>query len=153
VLLEAVYVAECPAPPVLNAQRFLPPTARHLLVDEQARERSAEIDPASLGGKCLASRRPLARALLETKRKTIEALVTLAEQFAARETDQLRTQAVAKMRQQMDAEHQRLQQLAERNPAVRAEELKALEAERDALAEALSNSRFRLDALRLIAFA
>lgn len=153
VLLQAVYVAECPAPPALNAQRFLPPTARHLLLDEQARERSAEIDPTSLVGKCLASRRPLARALLETKRKTIDALVALAEQLSARETEALREQAVARMRLELDAELQRLRQLAERNPAVRAEEIEALAAERDALTEALSNSRLRLDALRLIAFA
>ncbi|MBK5930183.1 RNA polymerase-associated protein RapA [Halochromatium salexigens] len=152
-LLEAVYVAECPAPPALNAQRFLPPTARRMLIDEQGQERSVEIDPDALGGKCLRPRRPLARALLQAKSKVIEAMVTLAEQEAARETRALREQAGAQMRAQLDAELDRLRDLARRNPAVRAEEIAALEAERDALAETLANSRLRLDALRLIAFA
>ncbi len=152
-LLEAVYVAECPAPPALNAQRFLPPSARRMLIDEQGQERSSEIDADALGGKCLRPRRPLARALLQAKSKVIEAMVTLAEQEAARETQTLREQAGARMRAQLDAELDRLRDLARRNPAVRAEEIAALEAERAALAETLANSRLRLDALRLIAFA
>ncbi|WP_462319961.1 RNA polymerase-associated protein RapA [Halochromatium sp.] len=152
-LLEAVYVAECPAPPILNAQRFLPPTARRMLIDEQGQERSAEINADALGGKCLRPRRPLARALLKTKSKVIEAMVALAEQEAARESRGLREQACALMREQLDQELARLQALARRNPAVRPEEIDALIAERDALAETLANSRLRLDALRLIAFA
>ncbi len=152
-LLEAVYVAECPAPPILNAQRFLPPTARRMLIDEQGQERSAEIDADALGGKCLRPRRPLARALLKTKSKVIEAMVALAEQEAARESQDLREQASTLMREQLDQELERLQALARRNPAVRPEEIEALAAERDALAETLANSRLRLDALRLIAFA
>ncbi|NBC48225.1 MAG: RNA polymerase-associated protein RapA [Gammaproteobacteria bacterium] len=153
VLLEAVYVAECPAPPVLNAQRFLPPTARRMLIDEHGQERSTEIDADALGGKCLRNRRPLAKALLEAKRKVLDAMVTLAEQQAARETTELRDQAVALMRRELDGELVRLETLAQRNPAVRNEEIEALKAERDALTEALANSRLRLDALRVIAFA
>jgi ATP-dependent helicase HepA len=153
VLLEAIYVAECPAPPILNAQRFLPPTARRMLIDEQGRERSEELDADALGGKCLRSRRPLAKALLKAKSKVIDAMVTLAEQQAARETDALRDRAVALMRRELDGELVRLKTLAERNPAVRVEEIEALAAERDALGEALANSRLRLDALRVVAFA
>ncbi|MBK1620513.1 RNA polymerase-binding ATPase [Lamprobacter modestohalophilus] len=152
-LLEAVYVAECPAPPILNAQRFLPPTARRMLIDEEGKERSAEIDINALGGKCLRSRRPLARALIKAKSKVIEAMVALAEQEAARESRALREQAGRLMRDQLDQELARLQALARRNPAVRPAEIEALAAERDALAETLANSRLRLDALRLIAFA
>jgi len=152
-LLEAVYVAECPAPPILNAQRFLPPTARRMLIDEQGKERSAEIDRNALGGKCLRSRRPLARALLKAKSKVVDAMIEFAEQQAARESQVLREQASQLMHEQLDAELARLQALARRNPAVRPEEIEALIAERDALAETLANSRLRLDALRLIAFA
>jgi ATP-dependent helicase HepA len=152
-LLEAVYVAECPAPPILNAQRFLPPTARRMLIDEHGNERSAELDPEKLAGRCLRSKRPLAQALLKAKRVGIEAMIGFAEQRAASEIDALRRQANAAMRGELEAELQRLQELAARNPSVRAEEIEALAAERDALAEALANSRLRLDALRLVAFA
>jgi ATP-dependent helicase HepA len=152
-LLEAIYVAECPAPPALNAQRFLPPTARRMLIDEQGQERSAEIDVNALGGKCLRSRRPLARALLKAKRQTIDAMLTIAEQAAAHDSQALRQQASAAMRQQLDQELDRLQALARRNPAVRPEEIEALIGEREALTDMLANSRLRLDALRLIAFA
>jgi ATP-dependent helicase HepA len=152
-LLEAVYVAECPAPPALNAQRFLPPNARRLLIDEQARERSAEIDPDALGGRCLRGNKALARALLKTKSKIIEAMVEVAEQAAAQETRALREAAQRQMCEQLDGEIARLTALARRNPAVRAEEIDAARAEREALREALANSRLRLDAIRVIAFA
>jgi ATP-dependent helicase HepA len=152
-LLEAVYVAECPAPPALNAQRFLPPNARRLLIDEQARERSAEIDPDALGGRCLRGNKALARALLKTKSKIIEAMVEVAEQAAAQETRALREAGQRQMREQLDGEIARLTALARRNPEVRAEEIDAARAEREALREALANSRLRLDAIRVIAFA
>ena len=152
-LLEAVYVAECPAPPVLNAQRFLPPTARRMLIDEHGQERSIEIDPDALGGKCLRPRRPLARALLKTKSKVIEAMVALAEQEAARESQEL-----ARAGKPTDARAARSGARAAagaRTPqsgrAPRGD--RGPWAERDALAETLANSRLRLDALRLIAFA
>ncbi len=152
-LLEAVYVAECPARPALNAQRFLPPNARRLLIDEQARERSAEIDPDALGGRCLRGNRALARALLKAKSKIIEAMIELAEKEAQRETTALRRQAEQQMCEQLDGEISRLTELAQRHPAIRPEEIEAARAERAALAQALANSRLRLDAIRVIAFA
>jgi ATP-dependent helicase HepA len=57
------------------------------------------------------------------------------------------------MCEQLDGEIARLTALAARNPAVRAEEIDAARAEREALREALANSRLRLDAIRVIAFA
>jgi ATP-dependent helicase HepA len=152
-LLEAVYVAECPAPPALGAQRFLPPSAQRILIDEYGAERSSDVDPEQRQLQCLRGRRTLARALIEAKGKPIDAMVTVAERHAGETAAALREEAAARMRGELDGEIERLRDLARRSPAVRRAEIEALEAERDALAEALANARLRLDALRLIAFA
>lgn len=152
-LLDAVHIAECPAPPGLQAGRFLPPAALRLLVDEQGRDRSDTIDPASLTGKDLSSNRRLARTLIETKADTITAMLAATEPMLEEAAARLREEAIDRMRIQLDAELERLEALAGVNTAVRPEEIEGLRDERDRLTEALGHIRLRLDALRLIAFA
>jgi ATP-dependent helicase HepA len=152
-LLDAVHIAECPAPPELQAGRFLPPTALRLLIDEQGRDRSDTIDPAQLIGKDLASNRRLARTLIEAKAQAITAMLAAGEPLVEAAATRLREEAINRMQVQLDAELERLEALARVNPAVRPEELTQLRDERERLAEALGHIRLRLDALRLIAFA
>jgi ATP-dependent helicase HepA len=40
-----LYVAECPAPPSLQVQRFLPRLGLRLLLDERASDRADDIPP------------------------------------------------------------------------------------------------------------
>ena len=46
-LLEAIYIAECPAPPALGIARFLPPTALRLVIDGQGRDLADTLPHAS----------------------------------------------------------------------------------------------------------
>ena len=59
-------------------------------------------------------------------------------------------QTMTRMRAQLDAELARLTALAEHNPAVRSEELEALQQERQALSSAIEKTRLRLDSVRVI---
>jgi len=152
-LLDAALIAECPAPPALQAGRFLPPTALRLLIDEQGRDRSGDIDPAALTGKDLSSNRKLARTLIEAKADAITGMLAAAEPMVEEAAARLRAQAIDDMTAELDAELERLAALARVNPAVRPEEIEGLRDERERLAEALGHIRLRLDALRLIAFA
>ena len=54
------------------------------------------------------------------------------------------------MRGLLDREIERLRSLAAINPAVRPDEIAALETEREALATAIAGARLRLDALRVL---
>ena len=152
-LLEALFVAECPAPKGLNAHRFLPPLALRLLIDRAGRDRAGEIDPDALKTRCLTGNRKLARALIAAKSEAIATMGDAAEALAQQATESVKTAAAERMAAEMEAERERLAALARVNPAVRPEEIARLEGERELLAEALGRSRLRLDALRLIAFA
>ncbi|BBI70697.2 hypothetical protein HAALTHF_06610n [Vreelandella aquamarina] len=69
---------------------------------------------------------------------------------AERELPSIVEAAETRMRAQLDAELARLTALAEHNPAVRSEELEALKQERQALSNAIENTRLRLDSVRVI---
>ncbi len=152
-LLDAVHVAECPAPPELQAQRFFQPLALRLLLDEAGRDRSDELTPDRLDGRCLSGNRKLARALVSARQQPIAAMIAAAEARAEEAAVALQREACGRMRGRLDAELERLQALARINPTVRPQEVESLRGERDRLAEALGRIRLRLDALRLIVFA
>jgi ATP-dependent helicase HepA len=152
-LLDALFVAECPAPTGLGAHRYLAPLALRLLVDTQGRDRAGETDPESLQRKCLGGNRKLARALIAAKAEAITTMADAAEVLAQQAAEPVRTEAMGRMAAEIGEEIERLSALARVNPTVRPEEIERLQRERELLVQALGRSRLRLDALRLIVFA
>lgn len=150
VILEAVYVLECVAASGLQIERFLPPSPLRVAVDTRLQARAAFA--------------PSARALqragerefdLSSHRKLLAALIPpmverTAEEAAAQAGARI-AEASAAAEQRLGDELARLQALARVNPAVKPDEIAALDAERAALATALAAARPRLDALRLVA--
>jgi ATP-dependent helicase HepA len=149
-LLEALYVAECQAPPHLEAGRFLPPTLLRLLIDESGRDRSREIPHEDLQGHCLTGNHKLARILLESRGERLVSMIEMGEDLARAEIVDLREGAIETMRAQLGEELDRLRALAAVNRTVRSDEIIALERRRDQLAQALAKTHLRLDALRLV---
>jgi len=147
-LVEALLVAECPAPRQLGAERYLPQTALRLLVDERGAERSAQLGAALAEAESVPP--GVARQIVAARRDTLLGIAERASQRAERQLPALREAALGQMRERLDAELARLRALAAINPAVRAEEIEHLAAQRSALAEALGELRLRLDALRLV---
>ena len=152
-LLELLYIAECPAPVGLDIARFLPPTLLRLAVDEQGRNRADDILHDDLYGHCMTSKRKLARTLIAAKGKVIERMLSDGERLVQTAAEQLQVQAIERMRQALDAETERLEALATVNPTIRPEELAQLRDERERLEAALGHIHLRLDALRLVVFA
>ena len=150
VVLEAVYVLETVAPRHLHIERFLPPLPLSEAVDtrlarregfapsERARQRANErsVD--------LLKYRKVLGALLPPMLKAAGGFVAARAELHVAEA---RERASARL----DAEIARLRELAAINPAVRPEEIAALETERSAVLDALAGARPRLDALRLVA--
>ncbi|MFY2764105.1 RNA polymerase-associated protein RapA [Arenimonas sp. MALMAid1274] len=150
VVMEAVSVLECVAPRGLDVERYLPPAPLVVAVDtrlqlrpdfapgERARLRAGDrVFDLSPQRKVLAAlvppmlERAREEALLQAAQR-IESALTTADQLLGNEIDRLRA-------------------LAQVNPAVRPEEIAALESELDALRAALPTARPRLDSLRLVA--
>ncbi len=150
-LLEMLYVAECPAPPALQVRRFLPRLGLRLLLDERGRDHAEAIATDGLIGKCLTGNRKLANALITAKQEALEHMFAAGEARAEQAVSEMRDAAVARMQAMLDIEIERLSALARVNPAVRDEEIAQLQLRRERLAQLLSRAHLRLDALRLVA--
>jgi len=150
-LLEMLYVAECPAPPALQVQRFLPRLGLRLLLDERGRDHAEAIATETLSGKCLTGNRKLATALITAKTPALERMFAAGEERAETAVTDMREAAVARMQQMLDTEIERLMALAKVNPSIRDEEIGQLQLRRERLGQVLSRAHLRLDALRLVA--
>lgn len=149
VILEAVYVLECVARKGLNIERFLPPTPISIAVDTRL-----QIRPDFAPNERAAHRAGDRAFDLSSMRKVLNALVPpMLEKTRLQARTQAETEitrAVEKADSLLRHEINRLQALATKNPAVRPEEITALELEHQQLLSTLPQARPRLDALRLV---
>ena len=152
-LLEMLYVAECPAPPDLQVGRFLPRLGLRLLLDEQGRDHAGAIPAGTLQGKCLTSNRKLAEAVIRAKAAGIHRMLDAGSDIAQHAGADLERDASARLHKLLDAEIKRLTALARVNPAIRPDELEQLGHRRERLSSALTRIHLRLDALRLVVHA
>jgi ATP-dependent helicase HepA len=150
VLLEVLFVTECPAPAGLEVQRYLPPTCLRLLLDSQGADRSSQLGHAQLQGLCLAQNRKLADTVIKSQAGRIKVLLAHATQRAEDAGAGLREHALQQMHAELAAEHERLVALARVNPNVRQDEMDQLLARREALVVQLQATKVRLDAVRVV---
>ena len=150
VLLELLYVAECAAPTVLQAERFMPPSVQRVLLDMQGKDRAAEIPHDKLRGFCLTRNRKLADTVIRSQTPLFKQLIEHADGLAQDKLQALIDTARERMQQELGAELGRLSALAEVNPNVRQDEIEQLAARRDLLEIHLNDTRVRLDAVRAV---
>ncbi len=147
-LLEAVFVLECIAPPALHADRFLASPVIRVVVDHELADQTAdrglfkaktEPGEAHVIANPGAMRDQLLPAMLDKAR-------ALARKKAATLTERARKTAVEKL----EAEIARLIALGELNDHISTADIAALRAELAALDTAISGAQLRLDAVRLL---
>ncbi|EXJ13940.1 RNA polymerase-associated protein RapA [Imhoffiella purpurea] len=149
-LLEMLYVAECPAPPELQVGRFLPPTLLRLLLDVEGRDLAGEIGHEELRGDCLTRNYKLARSVIKSQVPRLAVMLERGESLAREAVGRLESEALARMRTLLGGELERLSALAKVNPNVRADEIERLSARRDRLETYLTKTHLRLDGVRVI---
>ncbi|MFO1520740.1 MAG: SNF2-related protein [Kiritimatiellia bacterium] len=151
-LLQAVFVIECIAPPALQVDRFLPPTPVLLAVDHT----SAPVDHTSApvevpAGLVLHDADPwtvLENEMLRTE--WIPAMLEALRALAAKQSVALVREARKAMTSALGAELQHLISLREINDHIRPGEIEALRSDIARVGEELGNARIRLDAVRLL---
>ncbi|MGR2740440.1 RNA polymerase-associated protein RapA [Billgrantia sp. Q4P2] len=149
-MVELVFRTYCPAPRRLHVNRFLPPTAVRVLLDESGAVLSDKVSFTGLAKNLQKVKKAMARDLIRSRHDQLRELLTQGEQEAERELPSIVEAAQVRMRRELDGELARLEALARLNPAVREEELEALHRERDELDAAIDGTRLRLDAVRVI---
>ncbi|MBC8128276.1 MAG: DEAD/DEAH box helicase family protein [Gloeobacteraceae cyanobacterium ES-bin-144] len=146
VLLECVFVLEVIAPTRLHLDQFLPPTAIRVVIDHQGNAfQSALPSAVFLPGdpRRLVAQETFRRDLFPRMLDGARALAGIAAHKPAETLRQL-------AEQELNAEIERLVDLASRNPQVSQVDIDSLRAFRQEVLAALAVPRLRLDALRLI---
>lgn len=150
VMAELVFRTHCPAPKRLHLNRFLPPTAVRVLLDESGANLTDKISFSGLSKNLQKVKKAMARDLIRSRLEVLRDLLDRGEGEAERELPSIVEAAQGRMRSALDGELARLTALARHNPAVREDEIAALRAERTALDEAIEGTRLRLDSVRVI---
>ncbi|EWH01608.1 hypothetical protein Q427_13260 [Halomonas sp. BC04] len=149
-MVELVFRTHCPAPKRLHVNRFLPPTAVRVLLDESGAVLTDKVSFTGLSKNLQKVKKAMARDLIRSRHDQLRGLLTQGESEAERELPSIIEAAQTRMRSELDTELARLEALARLNPAVREEELDAMRRERSALDTAIDGARLRLDAVRVI---
>jgi ATP-dependent helicase HepA len=146
ILLQMYLEVECVAPPALHVDRFLPKTPIRVVVDHALKDQTDE--------KALATAKlesgDVFRLLDKLRGKILPGMIEAAHRLANEKLAGIIADATANMESRLQAEIERLEDLAQINPNVSLEEIAAAKAQKEHLREALGNSHLRTDALRLI---
>lgn len=148
--LEMLFIAECVAPATLEAERYLPPTCRRLLLDVKGNDHAGALPHEQLSGLDLVKNKPLAETVIKSQADKLKLLFQLGEQLADHAVPAIVEEAVAGMHAELDQELSRLEALSRINPNVREDEIEQVVARRELLEIHLKDTRVRLDAVRVI---
>ncbi|MBT8037412.1 MAG: DEAD/DEAH box helicase family protein [Verrucomicrobiae bacterium] len=148
ILLETYAVIECVAPASLHSDRFLPVTPVRVLVDHTGEDRTAgaHVPAAKLRSGNL-------HKLLDQeafRRNILPMMLAKSHDIASGKMGSIVATAVAGSDGYLGQEIDRLVALGEINDHVSDEEIAALRHQRDALHQAISKARLRLDSVRVI---
>lgn len=148
IMLDTHFVIDCIAPAVLHVNRFLPSVPVRVIVDHAMKDHSDDEDAQTAG---LTKGDP--SKLLDNgpfRKKLMPAMLKKANAIAAARMKDIVAAAAQEMTVQLDAEIERLEDLARINNHVRPEEAALLRQAQQDLLKAINGAQLRLDVLRLV---
>lgn len=147
-LLEMLAVVETVAPAALNVDRFLPPRKLRIVIDHEMRDQTH--NPSLKAAKLQDGDRLGLVNRGALRRRRLPAMINTALKQAEEQAKEIIEQARGAMEIRLKGEIDRLHHLAEINRNVTPQEIEAMEAHRDLLAEAIGTARARIAGLRVI---
>ncbi len=148
-LLEAIYLVECPGPRHLGLARYLPHTLIRLLSDTEGQDLSALAPESFAEIRQVIDREELA-AMLRGQRKPLESMLKAAETKARQRLPGLIAESTQRMLDEATAELKRLAALRKVNPYVRPEELDLRKQQAMETHGHLQAAQMRLDSVRVL---
>jgi len=149
-LLECLFIAECSAPAELQIGRFLPHTPIRVLIDQNTKDLSADIDHRDLVEAGIKFDKHKIIAFLSSQRLHLINLLSVAEQKAKADMQQLVDDATQAMLESLSNEIKRLVRLKKVNPTIRTEEIEQLKDMTMLAHENIQAAQLRLDAVRFV---
>ncbi len=146
IYLQALFVAEPTVSRQWRADRFMPPTPLHVIVDMEGQDIDLSPDQVQ------AAAEPADPSILEMPQMgaLLPQMVDAARELAEKQTPPIVDAALERMRRELEPAVERLVELAEVNPAVDEQEVEAGREQLRELDTGLRGIRLRLDALRLL---
>lgn len=148
--LECLFIVECSAPAELQIGRFLPHTPIRVLIDQNQKDVSADIEHRDLVEVGIKFDKHKIIAFLNSQRPHLIKLLSLAEQKAKADMQQLVDQATQTMLESLSNEIKRLVRLKKVNPTIRTEEIEQLKDMTMLAHENIQAAQLRLDAVRFV---
>ncbi|MDP3876044.1 MAG: RNA polymerase-associated protein RapA [Methylobacter sp.] len=149
-LLECLFIVECSAPAELQIGRFLPHTPIRVLIDQNRKDLTAEIEHRDLLEAGIKFDKHKIIAFLSSQRPYLINILGVAEQTAKAEMQQLVEQATQAMLESLGNEIKRLVRLKKVNPTIRTEEIELLKDMTLLAHENIQAAQLRLDAVRFV---
>ncbi len=149
-LLECLFIVECSAPAELQIGRFLPHTPIRILIDQNQKDLSAAIDHRDLVEAGIKFDKHRIIAFLASQRPHLINILSVAEQTAKADMQQLVDEATQAMLESLSNEIKRLVRLKKVNPSIRTEEIEQLKDMTMLAHENIQAAQLRLDAVRFV---
>ena len=149
-MLECLFIVECSAPVELQIGRFLPHTPIRVLIDQNQKDLSADIDHRDLIEPGIKFDKHKIIAFLYSQRPHLINLLSVAEQKAKADMQQLVDLATTAMLESLSNEIKRLVRLKKVNPTIRVEEIEQLKDMTMLAHENIQAAQLRLDAVRFV---
>ncbi|PPK75372.1 ATP-dependent helicase HepA [Methylobacter tundripaludum] len=148
--LECLFIVECSAPAELQIGRFLPHTPIRVLIDQNQKDVSADIDHRDLVEVSIKFDKHKIIAFLNSQRPHLINILSVAEQKAKTDMQQLVDEATQAMLESLSNEIKRLVRLKKVNPTIRTEEIEQLKDMTMLAHENIQAAQLRLDAVRFV---
>ncbi len=148
--VELNFSSQLTTAPALVAQEFYPQQSLRVLLDSQGRDLTARVGAGALDQQLQFLDKKQARQLMQQLRQQLQQHIKTAWQPAEQQQQALLSAAQVQIEQVMGAAKQRLEQLKQRNPAVRQAEIDALEQREQQLQQALQQPLLQLDSVRVM---
>jgi ATP-dependent helicase HepA len=149
-LLECLFVVECSAPAELQIGRFLPHTPVRILIDQNQKDLSEDIEHRDLVEAGIKFDKHKIIAFLNSQRPHLVNILGVAEHKAKAEMQQLVDNATQAMLESLSSEIKRLVRLKKVNPTIRTEEIEQLKDMTMLAHENIQAAQLRLDAVRFL---
>jgi len=148
-ILEAIYTIHCPAPRYLQVHRYLTEASIRMVIDNQGQDLSSKLPHIKINEFAQKINRQTLQQLIQHARPQVQTMVEVAEKKVMPAQSRIINEAKTAMSAEVDADIERLRNLAEINPNIREEEIIQLEKNATALAAYLEHARLKLDAIRI----
>ena len=149
-LVEVLFALHCPAPRELQIRRYFSGSLARVVIAEDGKDLAKILTSARIDARAQAVPIETARAVVQHARIKIVELVRTAEAIVAPRLTALIEEADRNVTTSRGGEADRLRTLSRANPAIRAEEIEALETETEAMHDYIRRTQLRADALRVL---